>query len=195
MRSIIDMLKAGSVRRSDSFPMTKVGEPDGADTSGLPVDSTVLCVHFTGPCGNHSLRIEEPGADAQDDQFIGEVSVCWRRRPSGILRGAVSFGRTVVCDAVFLQRPGAAHDRDALLAAGISRKGAKVVARLPHRPLLATFARGPVFGPDLIRRTHRLLIAAATPRPQHARPNTLGTPSRWEAFQGSWTPSTAPLAG
>jgi len=178
MRTIIDRL-AGFVRGDAATPVT------------IQDEASVLCVHFTSRRGDYSLWVAESEVESAGDQFSGEVSVCWRRRPGGLLQGAVSFGRTVACDATFLQGSGAGIDRNALVAEGVSAKCAAVIAQLPQRPLLATFARGPVLSPDLVRRTHRLLIAAARPRPQRADSGTLRMQTRWEALQCSWTPIAA----
>jgi hypothetical protein len=188
MRTIIEMLKSG-FGRGAALPLLADGVGHADVTAA---DGPLLCVHFTGRRADHSLWLAEADSAHAPGDFGGDVSVCWRRRPGDLLRGTVTFGRVLACDAVLVRS--AEDTRDRLVAEGVSRTCAAVIAQMPQRPLLATFGRGPSLSPDLVRRTHRLLVAAARPRPTCAESTTLSVRSRWETLQCAWTPLTAPFA-
>ena len=180
---------APDIRRVAAGPASATGAGD----TGL-----VLCVHFTSEWDSYSLWTAGAGADADNRPPITGLRITWLRRPSGVLWGEVSCHGSAACAAILLDRcpdgvcqccdgAGGAYagdryrcDRDWLRSEGVPRRRAEILARLPERPLLATFARGPNMPPDMVRRIHRLLLAAA-PSPEWA---TAAAPRRVASRQG-----------
>ena len=138
-----------------------------ADAAAVPARAPIdrggaLCAHFTGARGDYDLSVDE-GAPEDGDASLEGFVVAWRHRLDGMLAGRVSRRGTVVCEAVLLggSTDGSARQvRNQLRREGVSHRCAAALARMPQRPLLATFARGPELSSEMLRRVHRLLISA-----------------------------------
>jgi hypothetical protein len=121
-------------------------------------------VHFTGRGAEHRIDFADPVPAAEVARAAAaRLTAEWDAGRGGLLRGRAMLRGDVACEAYLL--PGAAggpaDERAVLRAAGLSREGAALLARMPERPLLATVARGAEVSPNLLRRVHALLIAAA----------------------------------
>ena len=127
--------------------------------------ASTLCVHFTRDWDEYNLWLAGAGDDFTDPP--ANLRIAWHERPTGVLWAEVSNRHGVACDAVLLDRrhTGATWQqvRDLLRAEGVPRQCAAILARLPERPLLATFARGPSMSTDMVRRIHRVLRAEMCP--------------------------------
>jgi len=143
---------------ADNF--TRAEEVESRGEPGLgrlaAVAGDVLCVHFTGAGDGHDVWLAEGSEDAVT--FDG-LALSWRRGPDGALHGEVSYRGAVVVDVLMLGR-GSSHGRRSLRDLGLPRRQAAALAQYTGRPLLATFSRGAALSPELIRRTHAVLLAS-----------------------------------
>ena len=132
-----------------------------------PAAPATLCVHFTRDWDEYNLWLA--GADDARPTAFSRLRIAWHERPTGVLWAEVSNSHSTACDAILLDHRYTAATwqqiRDLLRAEGVPRQCAAILARLPERPLLATFARGPSMSTDMVRQIHRLLRAEMTPRP------------------------------
>lgn len=123
---------------------------------------SVLCVHFNREWDEYSIWL----AGADDSAATPpDLRFAWQMRPSGVAWAEASNRHAVACDAVLLdiRHTGATWQqvRDLLRVEGVPRQCAAILARLPERPLLATFARGPVLSTDMVRQIHQVLLTRA----------------------------------
>ena len=137
--------------------------------SPIPSKPTVFCVHFSADGRSQDMWFLD--ADWAPDR--SSFSSRWSETGGIVRRGELLHGGQTLCDAVLLLDHAArasdeaweaywfARDRDALLAEGLSRSQAALLAAMRDRPLLATFARHAVLPPPALRRAHRLLVDAA----------------------------------
>jgi hypothetical protein len=125
--------------------------------------SPVLCVHFAIGGAEHSIWFADRGCDLERESVrVGPLSVAWRELPGGLLRGQAVLGRDTLCECYLVASGDMDETRDSLRSHGVSRSDASLIARMPERPLLATFARHAAeIPPATLRRLHQILIATA----------------------------------
>src|SRR5439155_6503577 len=147
-------------RRFAGTPLTEHSRSLHASFAPQVAGTEPLCVHFAHGGDDYCLTV---GADEKGTAALPELAVSWRRRPSGVLWGEVMLRRSPLCDAVLLHDSGRGyrHDRDVLRQEGLPRTRAAILARLPQRPLLASFARGPQLPRHTLGQIHGLLLSAA----------------------------------
>jgi hypothetical protein len=125
--------------------------------------SPVLCVHFAVGGAEHSIWFAERGCDLECESVrVGRLSVAWRELPGGLLRGQAVLGRGTLCECYLVADGDMDETRETLRTHGVSRSDASLIARMPERPLLATFARHAAeIPPATLRRLHQFLLATA----------------------------------
>lgn len=135
------------------------------DLQSRAVSEPILCVHFAAGGSEHTIWYGDAAAPADVDGWgAGRVSIAWRELPGPLLRGQLVLGRDVACDCFLLLGGDAREDQVMLRSQGVPRSHAALLARMPQRPLLATFARRGDLPPATVRRLHRLLLSADTGR-------------------------------
>jgi hypothetical protein len=151
---------------------------------GDSICGATLCVHFSSRATEHGIWFAEPAPEAEvDASRVGRMSVVWRELPDPLLRGYARLGRDVVCDCFLLPGSTPADDRRMLRAQGVGREAAAIIARMPQRPLLATFGRGGELPPPLVRRFQRLLLWTAATCSPHRRSSITPPSTRPAAVQ------------
>lgn len=143
-----------------------------APVAGAPAD--VLCVHFTGSRGDHSVWLAETQADVDADASAPAdgLALSWERGPQGVMRGRVSVRGAAVVDVLMTARVTRPLGRRDLRKMGLSREQAAILSQWAGRPALATFSCGPALLPEMQRRIHRALLASL---------------SRWDCLRGAVT--------
>jgi hypothetical protein len=125
--------------------------------------SPVLCVHIAVGGAEHSIWFADRGCDLEREALrVGQLSVAWRELSGGLLRGQAALGRDTLCECYLVAAGDMDETRESLRSQGVSRTEATLIARMPERPLLATFARHAAeIPPATLRRLHQFLLATA----------------------------------
>jgi hypothetical protein len=170
MRLIADIFTRAEVSGASHEPVVRaegVGRTRGGRPGPTPPGSgDVVCVHFTGTAGDHSVWLAEGPAGSESP--TDGTTVAWERTPRGVLRGHIRLGG-VAADVLVVAPPGAANGRRLLRALGLSRAQSAALSRWAGRPTVATFSHGPAPSPETQRRIHRVLLASL---------------SRWDRLRG-----------